>query len=749
MTVRQLHYTSCEDGLEGIQGFQVSAMTPGIPKPMVDLAVRSSGYEAGPALLAHLGDGDTTRFPIAFGYVINGGSAAVFQSRYAGTDFTGRAGNYFAHALVLDDPEHDLAGLLPIDLWRSPAWADSRPATGTELPGLTALPAGGAADAEHTRRFLAQPGGVRDLGRLISAVQPLLATGRGRLVLAVPDDSAAAMWLAALSRSLPRALCLRISFITYTARPEQQDVMVSCTTPDVQLPAYGDFTVLDLTARGSGEQPTRYAMVLAGAWSKGTAETVVRLAERLDPPLTGAELDAFAAAHEITAGGDQPVGLADEPLLLAAITLGLQRPQLRFDRQAWHRVTDLVRAAGGPRDLAGWSVTLQAALRGGDPVPAALLGSYLIAKLTAPSDTDVPGWVPTLGAAELDDIAENVVLPAVSGRRPPAALLRRLDGRRDLCDALARVLERRLVDPDEFERLATTLAPDTVTVLTRSSGLVAGLRDVVQGRAGVRDRVQVLIEADHVQQPHRHQLGGLLWPDELSADESVRLLRSLPLAVLDETGLAVRIVTLAVRDRPPALVDQLLRSPLGDRLAERDRAVLVAVALTGELRKATPDRHGPELLAEALGVLGYAPPGLAGQLLDSLSAFVLRAEDPALHTRLLEQAMSPRFLDRYREHARAELAKVSPDRVAAAILAWDGLSDPRIARSLCEQTLPAALSRRRAKYLDKVGTRLAKRNAGFGGRSSRRSKDWAQWWMAWRATHERRGLFGLLRRKAT
>jgi GTPase-associated protein 1, N-terminal domain type 2/GTPase-associated protein 1, middle domain len=745
MTVRQLHYTSCEDGLEGIQGFQVSAMTSGIPKPLVELAVRSSGYDAGPALVDHLGDGDVSGFPVAFGYVANGDTAALFQSRYAGTDFTGRTGNYFAHALLLDDPERDLAGLLPIDLWRSPDWVDSRPSTGTELPALRGLQAGKAADAESTMRFLAEPGRLRDLRRLLTAVQPLLATGRGRLVLTVPDDSAAAMWLAALSRSLPRALSLRVSFTTYTARPENQEVMVSCTTPDVRLPAYGDFTVLDLTKPGSDDRPARYATVLADAWPAGSAGTAVRLAEQVDPPLSGAELDTFAAVLELNAGShtdERPLLSTDERQLLAAVALGMERPQLRFSADVWQRVSDQVQDTGGPRDLAAWSMTLQSALRRGEPVPATLLGTFLVAALTAPADANVPRWLPRLDPADLDDVAENVVLPAVTGDRPEPALLRRLSGQPALIEALGRVLNRRAAEHAELERLTITLPPELAKSLPGQTGPVALLRDLVLARAGERSRVRVLAGAARDDLPHWRRLGPLLWPGELPADDTLALLRTVPPAVLDGTGLAGRIIEQVVRARDPQLVGVLRQSPLGEQLTEPDYVVLMAVHLTSSLRQATPDPGSSLELADALHILENAPPDLAGPLLDSMVAFVLRAPDPALHTVLLEQALSNgQFLGRYREHVRAELAKAGPDQVAATILAWYGLSDAKIGRGLLDKTLPAALSRRRTKYLNKVGTHLTR----LSGKGSRRAKELEKLWLAWRMSHERRGLLGLRR----
>jgi len=775
MTVHQLHYTSCEDGLEGIQGFQVSAMTPGAPTPLVELAVRSSSYEAGPGLVSHLGDGDLARFPVALGYVPAGRAAALFESRYAGTDFTGRAGNYFAHALLLEDVEHGLGGLLPIDLWRSPAWAGARQGSGTTLPELATLPPGTAADLPSTRRFLAADGRAETLERVLGAVQRALTEDRGRLVLVVPDAHDAALWLAAVCRSLPRAMSLRVSFVTYTSRPENQDVLVSCTTPDVRLPSYGGFTVLDVTAdspgaRGasrdsgaSGGAPgggTRYAAALARAWRLGQAEDAVRLAEQVDPALTTAELEAFAVVLETTM--DLPVAVpAGEELTLDAVILAAARLPDPFTTAAWERVADQVLDAGGPQDLSRWAAVLRSALDRRHPVPSTLLGTYCIAVLKAPDADDAggPRWLPQLGTADLDDIAENVVLPALTGTGP-TAMPRRLGTRPDLLDALIRVLDRRLTDHREVRRLASALPPAVAQQLSRAGGAggrLTLLTDLVLARDGQADRAAVLVRAARGGVAGWQQLDEILWPAVPPADEAVRTLRSLPADVLVATRLVARLVERVLHDAqrgelPPkdlTLVDELLRSPGAGGIAPGDAVALRAVRLTEQLRGATPKRHAERDLAAALDVIAEASGAIGERLVDGTAAFVLRSRDPATHADLLELALSARparFMATYGELARGDLAKAAPDRVAGVIVVWESLSDQRTRRDLIEKTLPKAVARRGGKHLDKVGAALESIAGGLGQRAPKRSGGWDRWWLAWRMSHERRGLFGLLRR---
>jgi hypothetical protein len=768
MTVHQLHYTSCEDGLEGIQGFQISAATPGAPIPLIELAVRASAYEAGPDLAAYLGDGDLSRFPIAFGYVPSGTGAVVFESRYAGTDFTGRVGNYFAHALLIEDADCELAGLLPIELWSSPAWAGTRPDTGTVLPELTMLPPGTGTDLPSTQQFLSLPCHLDKLEWLLSTLQQALTSGGGRLVLTVPDHDAAARWLAAVFRSLPRPIGLGVSFVTYTGRPEDQDVLISCTTPDVPMPAYGDFTVLDLTGdtagdtsgNTSGGERTRYAAAIVQAWRSGQAESAVRLAEQTNPDRGGAGLDAIGTFLEFAMGLPTATS-ADEPHLLGAVDLAVGRMTNRFSAQAWQRVCDQIQDLGGPRDLRRWAVMLQAAQRRREPVPPTLLGMYYVAALTSPEDDGQ--WLPGLSEAELDDVAENAVLPAITGGRPGAPLLGRLRTQRDLLNALLRVIDRRLTDQREMRRLAAALSPEVAhlmgsgaTASRHTTSRVGLLTDIVLARNGMVDAVAVLDGAVRADAPDWQHLGTLLWPNLPSADDALRALRTLPVDVLAATGLTDLITQRALRDAENGspttgtvcLADELLRSPSADHLPEPSRIALRGVQLTEHFRRVTPKHAADRDVSDALDVVARSPAAIGDRLMQSLASSVLRTRDPVTHGDLLEQALAAqpgRFLSIYRELARGQLAKASPNQVAMTVVIWETLSDFGMKYELVEKTLASALSRRNRKSLDKIGTALGPIADSLGQRAPKRADSWKTWWQAWRVTHEQRGLFRLLR----
>lgn len=747
--MHQLYYTSCEDGLEGIQGFQISAMTPGAPKPLVELAVRASAYEVGPGLAAQGNGADLSAFPVAFGYVPSGPAATLFQSRYTGSDFTGRTGNYFAHALLIEDADRELRGALPIDMWRSPMWVHTRH-DGTALPALDAIAPGGTTAPATVRQFLSEPGRTGRLAQMVSAVQRVLTDGRGRVVLVVPDDQTAALWLAALCRSLPRGLGLGISFVTYTSRPEDSGVLVSCTTPDVHLPAYGDFTVVDLTTPApSGDDPTRYAALVTRLWEAGDVAAALLPAGRVSPPLAAAELDAFAVLVECADEVPTPLN-ASEPLLLDAVELAVERAPGVLSDPAWERLAGLLGNAVGPAELDRWSGLVQKAMRNREPVPADLLSMYYVAALAAPERL----WLPPLDDAQLEHVAAHSVLPAMTGAGP-GVLLDRLAEHANVCDATARVLARRLTVPDELVPLVTTLAPRAAQLLRqrRPEGQVAVLADLVLARAGQADRVAALSRATTGELERRH-LGEALWPDEPSTQEAERALRTLDRDVLADTGLLDRIVAQVRRQverdelgtEHTRLIDALLDPRVTVGLRPADMAVLRATKLIGRFRQATPKRESGRMVKDGLELQSSLPPNIGDRLFGSLARFILRA-DAAQHRELLEMSLSAggeRFLTAYREHAHAKLAKASPNHVAPVIVVWWSLSDARTRKKLVDETLASALDRRRAKQLDKIGDLLQPAAGKLTVNVPAPSGNWTKWWRTWRSNHQRRSFLSLL-----
>lgn len=745
MTVHQLHYTSCEDGLEGIQGFQISALTPGAPKPLVDLAVRASAYELGPSLGARVADDYPESFPVKFGYVPNGQSAAVFQSRYLGADFTGRMGNYFAHALLLDDADRELDGALPIDLWQSPTWVHKRQ-NGTSLPIVTNVAPGAGVGPDGIRRLLAQPNAAGRLAKLIGATQRVLLAGRGRVVLVANDDRESALWLATLCRSFPRPLGLEISFVTYTSRPEDSDALVSCTLPDVRLPAYGDFTPVDMTGGEPGtDGATCYGRLLALQWVEGTSALVVALGDQVTPPLAAADLDTFAALVALSSGGDTDA--MTEATVLDAMAFAGQRQMDDLQATAWTRVADIVVE---PTDLTRWSEVLAQASTSQYPPPVGLLGRYYLVAVAAPGKW----WLPDLDPAAVRDIAERTVLPALLGDQD-APVLANLADLPDLASATVAALDRQLADSVQLHKLATVVRPQAARLINRVAGPSSSSRllaDLVLARHDAADPIEVLVRAAGANATEWWELGSVLWPGELTTPQAAAALRRLPDTILMPTGLAARISDLAMRlarqggeltVNDVEFVDDVLGSALATELDQFDVAMLRAARLISHFRNDKPARDAVQEAWEGLELAAHLPTGLGGQLRRAIAEHTMRLAGTQ-HAELLYNALDQdarRFLPAYREVASTELRKAAAVDIATMIVIWRGIQDRRLRQLLIEEDLPDVLARRGSRYLDKVGTQLPSSAHKLKQRGQGPKGGWSTWWGSWRSVHEQRGFF--------
>jgi hypothetical protein len=256
----QLYYTSCESGVGGYAGFQFNALSQGVGARVMREVEQLTVYEL-PSWETSLADA-----PVNLCHVhdaARGGDITACVV-YAGADFSGRSGNYFAHALVTEDPARDFGGLLPVELWESPVWART-PADGTVLPAIQAAPPRGSFDRPTVAAFLAaQDDAQTILARLLSAVDQALDGGRA-LVLWSSTSTDNAHWIAAVSYLLGEARAREISFFTYTRRPAQCRAHVIGTVPGaVTSPAAlaDGFRVFDMTARTMPDVMTHPAAVL-------------------------------------------------------------------------------------------------------------------------------------------------------------------------------------------------------------------------------------------------------------------------------------------------------------------------------------------------------------------------------------------------------------------------------------------------------------------------------------------------------
>ncbi|KPM52420.1 hypothetical protein ACG83_29060 [Frankia sp. R43] len=186
------------------------------------------------------------------------GAAVICRTVGTGVDFAGRPGNVFQHALLLTEPDRDLGGLLPADLWWWPGWAD-RPADG-DLPAVERL----VVDSPMPwHEAIARAQELYGDGRLAALLASVRGATRGggavRIVLVEQGPAATVRTIRLVTGSLPRASALAMTFSVPVGHPEQsRHVLVGVPVGAGLDPAAIPFGVRFETHRlhgGTGPEP--------------------------------------------------------------------------------------------------------------------------------------------------------------------------------------------------------------------------------------------------------------------------------------------------------------------------------------------------------------------------------------------------------------------------------------------------------------------------------------------------------------
>ena len=397
MAFQQLYYTSCDNGLGGYGGYQFNAITPGVSAAVMREVEDRTVYEPPGWLLAEPCPDEPEAYPVAFSHGTSEatGAAITAQVVFTGTDYSGRPGNYFAHALVTGTPGPDFGPLLPVELWGAELWHTS-PVEGTELPELPGPPPPGTIDRPGVQAFLDARGAGGVLPELLTAVGRAMAGDRPVLVTS-HDVSENIWWIAATSYLLGEQLGHRMTFTTYSHRPGYSRYHLTGILPETLPPgADSSFQLFDLASGqtpGDGVHPlaailaSTGVMAAPGLWQQamvfasGTEESlddwlapVAAAAGLLGRELSPAEADAVAG-WLLGAAGWLPAQLADVLLGVALAqpdgTLADQR-LLDLHALAW-RLPGQARVERLELLLAGRAVTHLA--RGEAAVPVRLTGA--------------------------------------------------------------------------------------------------------------------------------------------------------------------------------------------------------------------------------------------------------------------------------------------------------------------------------------------------------------------------------------
>lgn len=232
MKVLQLIYTSCKKGLSSGPGFQTYSMSEGITDeerreieryglyvPPIDLPTQPTGEEI------------QALFPVALRFFrLESGRFGICQSRYIGKDYSGRYGNYFCHALIL---EQGYFPVYPICFYNSPLFRNGLTeseieinATPRPLPQLDSdeLMPLATIHFDEVVEFINNKG-IEPLKEMISAVIENSDTHRGLILCDAMTDIP--YWIAAIQMAFPLRLAHHLTFATYTHDPAGLNIMVS------------------------------------------------------------------------------------------------------------------------------------------------------------------------------------------------------------------------------------------------------------------------------------------------------------------------------------------------------------------------------------------------------------------------------------------------------------------------------------------------------------------------------------------
>ncbi|MYW05334.1 GTPase-associated protein 1-related protein [Streptomyces sp. SID3343] len=215
MTIRQMHYSSVEHGPGGGSGFQFTSIDPDVDAGTRGHIEQLLRYEPPDGLATVPTATELAAFPISFSHTrLPTGAAVLCRTRYVGQDYSGRQGNFHAHALYAHDGRF---GRAPWESAWSPLWRDELP-TGGAATTLDELPAGTAPSPARLAEFAARH---KDrLAPFLADVFRLFGDGDARQIIVCEGDPKDILyWIALATASLEPAQAQRLTFTSYTRRP--------------------------------------------------------------------------------------------------------------------------------------------------------------------------------------------------------------------------------------------------------------------------------------------------------------------------------------------------------------------------------------------------------------------------------------------------------------------------------------------------------------------------------------------------
>ncbi|WP_019062737.1 GTPase-associated protein 1-related protein [Streptomyces prunicolor] len=270
MTLAQLHYTSAPPGPDG-SGFRFTAVSAGVPQGLLREAEQLIGYEPPRDCPARPDAEQLKSFPKAFSFSeLADGGRLLSRSVYIGADYSGRWGNFHAHAVHLPSGTRLPDGVLPITAWESPRWADTTPPDGRPTPVDRIEPSGLLRKDALVAFAVSRAGWLAPFFADLRAVAA--DPGAGQIVVVEHDSADVAQWIALACAVLPREQAHRLTFTTYTRRPQQARQQLVGALPSSESVAHDHrYRVHDCTGRQqpSGPVADTWADLCARIWRAG------------------------------------------------------------------------------------------------------------------------------------------------------------------------------------------------------------------------------------------------------------------------------------------------------------------------------------------------------------------------------------------------------------------------------------------------------------------------------------------------
>ncbi|WP_414167522.1 GTPase-associated protein 1-related protein [Streptoverticillium reticulum] len=750
MNVQQLHYTSAAPGPDG-SGFRFTAVSDDLPAALLGEVEQLVGYEPPRDAPARPSAAELAAFPVAFSHHrLSDGSRLLCRAVYTGTDYSGRYGNFHAHAVRLPDGDGLPGRMLPIEAWESPFWADRTPEDG--VPDRSAAFTPGR-HIDRTRLLEFVRARAQRLEPFLRDVRTLFRSPDAPQLLVVEHDSVhIAHWIAVASSVLPRELADRLTFTTYTRRPLLARQQIVGTLPDADAGGFASdhrYRIHDCTGGRSSpgrEEPDPWAAVAARLWLAGRPELVA------------------AAVHQ-RAGADH--GAADDVGHLAALAAveGVALDTAgRTAAAHWARVRSaeapeaallLGLAAGGTDRSAGEWAELAGLADEFAPLaeqPAMHpLKRDLLGELERAAAAPLDALLSLFRLAEALDVDRTAVLPVLAARLGTALLdgpeeerscaRVALDGRPVLAAAVLDTLDRAAAtgDPRDVARVLAAELPGADLAFhphLRVAAATAAADDPARAdRPGLFTALLKAAGTEHRSTPSVLRTAfRLVWGDTpLRPVEAGTLLAELPAAWHRAAGLDDAFVRAALDSTPgdpeaPELAKLLLLHCAGT-LEPRHRAALLLLELAGDIAageaRAGCAGHAVALRAQALPLEA----GIEERVSAALAGRLLGADPPLGELLALVRSGDEHFLRAYAEAARhesvADRMRSTPAYAADCFTAWqtapgDGGTWDEIRTGLLASVLRPVVRRMPAEDVEALLASLRRR----GGPWAEQFRDW-------------------------